>query len=344
MLTIIFGAGASHDITPVTAGIHRSKIDWKPPLTSALFAPESVWSVEGGITPLPRNLVPVLQLVRRQTEFLGIEGALERLKSEVGNDPKRWAQLLAVQEWLCRVLTQCTETSIEYVKGATTYVDLVSKLDHWQAQVNVPVNYITFNYDTLLERALEQCQTRPPSVHGFAFHEHFNVFKPHGSIDWSWEVRFDPERRGLGDRPFSQAERDSLTLHAVPARAEGSRVNGVDFATFPAVAIPVVSKSHSDFIFPPGRKEAMRSSLEKTTALLVIGWAGAEEHFMAEVSARLKPDVPALVVCGKGGDRACASLRERGKLTSVSNAKVSFSEFLHEDKLEEWLKGIAWQR
>ena len=342
MLTIIFGAGASHDIAPITAGAHRNKTTWNPPLTAELFAPEKIWSVENNVITPPRNLAPVLQRVRQETRVFGIEGALERLKSEAVNNPKEWAQLLAIQEWLGLVISRCTEESIKYLNDATTYVDLVSKLDHWQAQVSVPINYITFNYDTLLERAIERCQTKPPNVQGFGFYEEFNVFKPHGSIGWSREIRFDADRNDICDRFPSPSELQSLKLEPTPSTGQQRKMpDCTQFATMPAIAIPVVIKLANDFVFTPGREGAMLTALSGTTAMLVIGWAAAEQHFMGHVAAQVQAHIPVLVVCGKGGDATCESLRTAGNLTNVVNAKCGFAEFLDSNRLESWLKELA---
>lgn len=341
MLTIILGAGASFDSAPVSSRHRAQQNPWRPPLTDTLFLADKVWSVEGGAIVSPRNLIPILERIRRDSNPR-LERALEILKSEVASNPGRWPQLLAIQEWLCMVLTRCTDQWLELLAGATTFVDLTSRLNDWCVTVNAQINFITFNYDLFLEKAIEQCQTKPSNLQGFDRYQtnKFSVFKPHGSVDWSWKVRFDTDRNDLMDRPLSQAERSSFVLCPGPVRGAGitGMPGGVKFGSFPAVAIPVASKSQNDFIFPPGRSDKMFAALDATTAMLVVGWAAAEQHFMEEIAARVRHDIPVLVVCGEGGKETTNSLKVAGKLTNIVDSNSGFSDFLNTSQLEKWLE------
>jgi len=344
MLTIILGAGASYDSAPVNSSDIAKRNPWRPPLTKDIFLASQIWCVRQDAVALPKNLIPVLERIRRDSSHAGLEHALENIKLEMGNNPNRWPQLLAIQQWLCKVLTLCTHEWIQPLAGATTLVDLVSRLEDWRTAVDVPINFITFNYDLLLEKAVDQCQHKPTNLMGFDRYitDRFSIFKPHGSIDWSWKVRFDMDRNDMLDRPLSQAEKSTLELCANPGREGYTRLpDGMTFGTFPALAIPVVSKSQSDFIFPPGHGERMLAALDKTTAILVIGWAAAEQHFMDEISARVRHDIPVLIVCGNGGSATSESLKTAGGLSNTADSKSGFSDFLNSSQLEEWLRNCA---
>ncbi len=355
MLTIILGAGASFDSAPVNSSVDAKRNLWRPPLTKDLFLASQEWFVKPDRLTLPHNLIPILERIRRDSGCVGLERSLEGLKLEIDSNPNRWPQLLAVQEWLCRVLIFCTYEWLRPLAGATTLVDLVSRLNDWCVTVNVPISFITFNYDLLLEKAIDQCQFEPTNRMGFDLMgfdcyltNRFSIFKPHGSVDWWWKVRFDSDRTDIIDRPLSQAEQISLELFVNRSSAGGSRVglegttkstDGGTFGVLPAVAIPVVSKSQSDFIFPPGHGDKMLAALDATTAMLVVGWAAAEQHFMEEVAARVSHEIPVLIVCGKNGGAATSeSLRTAGKLTNIVDSNSGFSDFLNMSQLEKWLK------
>lgn len=346
MLTIILGAGASYDSAPVNSFGGAKQNLWRPPLTKDLFLASQIWCVREGGVKLPPNLIPILERIRRDSSHIGLERALEGLKLEIDSKPNRWPQLLAIQEWLCNILNRCTQEWLKPLAGATTLVDLVSRLEDWHVTVNVPINFITFNYDALLEIAIDQCQPIPTNLTGFDHYltNRFSVYKPHGSVDWWWSVRFDADRNHIFDRPLSQAERDSLELCAnkigtgtsgVVQGGTAKSADGSMVCRLPAVAIPVVSKSQSDFIFPPGHGDKMLAALDATTAMLVVGWAAAEQHFMEEVAARVRHEIPVLIVCGKNGGAATSeSLRTAGKLTNIVNSNSDFSDFLNTSQLE----------
>ena len=345
MLTIILGAGASHDSAPVNSYGAKGN-PWQPPLTKDIFLASQVWCVRQDTVKFPDHLIPILDRIRRESSQVGVsmESVLEALRSEMDSNPRRWPQLLAIQDWLCQVLTHCTDEWIRPLAGATTLVDLAERLHDWRLQVNEPINFITFNYDLLLEKAVDKCQIRPFNADGFDryIRDEFNIFKPHGSVNWSYTVRFDTERNNISDRPLSEAEKHSLILNcravAPLSKRTTSMVNGVTSGELNALAIPVVSKSHDDFIFPPGHKEKFFQTLNSTTAMLVIGWAAAEQHFMQEVATRVRHDIPVLIVCGKGGGAATiSSLKVAGKLTNIVDSDSGFADFLNTAELEDWL-------
>lgn len=340
MLTIIFGAGASYDSAPVNSSNQAKKDQWRPPLTKDLFLPEKVWFQAHR---LPTRLIPVIERIRRDARSNNLEYALEELKREMDFNPSRWEQILAIQEWLCDVLTSCSKNWIQPLGSATTYVDLLSRLYDWQIRNYKPINLITFNYDNLLEKAAYICFKKQIGLNNFESYltGDINIFKPHGSIDWWWEILGDKDRKYFGDYPLSENEKKLAKLCIGP-RSEGTRiVNNTDvYYSMPAIAIPVISKSHSDFVFPPGHEKQMHSALDSTEAIIVIGWAAAEEHFMSEFSKRVKKNVPVLVVCGEGGDRTAELLRSSVGL-EVTVLQYGFSDFLDTTNLENWLDKLG---
>jgi hypothetical protein len=66
----------------------------------------------------------------------------------------------------------------------------------------------------------------------------------------------------------------------------------------PAVSIPVVKKTASEFSCPSNHLIRMRDWLAEVTDVLAIGWHGAEKHFVDELANHLKAGA-ALTIVGR---------------------------------------------
>lgn len=342
VLTIILGAGASYDSAPINAVAQAKRNQWRPPLTANLFSAESFWSEPiNSPVKMHSDLLPIIERIRRETKKSTLENALLQLKQEVGEYPERWRQILAIQDWITKVIMECNKNWSRALGNATSYIDLVSRLKDWAHQNDGILNFITFNYDTLLEGAF---QNQVPFHRNFDSYlsEKCNIFKPHGSIDWWYEVTFDSGRKSVADNPLSEQEKNTLKLYG------GSKKDGVTTsaegvtASMSAVSVPVATKDHNDFILPAGHFKKMQLALKKTDAFLVIGWAGNEEHFMSEVKASVNKSAPTFVVCGGGGEDTIKNLKALGKMHNTNNSGVGFAKFLDGDYLDEWLKRIKY--
>ncbi|MGB1088233.1 MAG: SIR2 family protein, partial [Alphaproteobacteria bacterium] len=345
MLTVILGAGASYDSEPITArlantGSVASRYQWKPPLTYELFDQNRAWFT----TPPPDSVTAVLGHIRRGIENGTLEETLEELRSEVEEFPMRWRNIAGIQSWISTTLTLITNSWTESLRNETCFVDMADRLLKWRSRHHEPISVVTFNYDTLFEKAVQITtgdKRRFDEFEGY-IGEDFRLFKPHGSIDWEYHGRTPEGRTTLEERPLTKSELYNLPLRKVA----GGRVK---YLSVPALAIPVTNKSESDFISPPAHMKHMRQALQDTTALLVIGWQGAEQHFMQLVNGLVAPNTPTLVVCGGTkpddnnepqvdengeiiylGGTTISNLKRLGGLTQVADAKTGFAEFLHQ--------------
>lgn len=343
VLTIIIGAGASYDSAPINAVTQAQQNKWRPPLTANLFAANSPWSEPiNSPVRMHGDLLPIIERIRRETKKSTLEAALLQLKQEVGEYPERWRQILAIQDWITKVISECTKNWSRALGNATSYIDLLARLGDWAHQNDGVLNFITFNYDTLLESASCIIQNKGP-LHG-DFDRYlsgkYKIFKPHGSIDWWHEVTFDSGRKSVGDGPLSEKEKNTLKLYG------GTKKDGVTTSadgvttSMPAISVPVATKDHNDFILPPGHFKEMQSALKKTDAFLVIGWAGNEGHFMSEVKTYVKESAPTFVECGDRGEDTVNNLNKFGKIHNTNNSGLGFAKFLDGDDLEEWLNKI----
>lgn len=351
-MTIIFGAGASYDSKPANSNIDSTTKSWQPPLTKDLFDDSKIWcsGFDRQRVNFPRGLIPVVEQIRRDTKAHTLEYALEKLKREREINPSRWAQELEIRYWLSEVIGKSTREWSNGLKGVTTYVDLIQRIDLWQVKTKTQVNFITFNYDTLLDHEVFMYQTGHENFNDSDFEiyhsDKFCLFKPHGSVDWNYEMPFDEDRESMTDRrPLSDKEKKCLRL----VRNLGTTIysfkwkdhNKVGY--FPALAIPIENKSKEDFILPPGHFEKMIGAIKDTTFLIVIGWAAAEKHFMELLKTYLKPYIPVTIICAAGGGDTRKRLEEAMPYLEYHVLHHGFSSFLDiEYMLERILENKKW--
>jgi hypothetical protein len=276
---VVFGAGASYDSDPDrppgthAGGLYPGQPN-RPPLASGLFAPiHQEWVHK---YPQSQGLIPHLREVSPR-----IEEELEKLRDEAKTRPTIRRQLAAVKYYLQGVVQQ---SSTHWYKatdgGITNYVRLLQRIEAWREAHDEKVCFVTFNYDTLLERACVgaglglQLTSIPDYVKG---PEYF-IVRLHGSVDWFRDVqpRSNPPSFAHDLIEMAGAGEPTGPLTVWPG-FEGTPPQGL----FPAIAIPTQTKSDSDFICPPDHIQLLTSALSAMTRLLIVGWRGLEQHFYA---------------------------------------------------------------
>ena len=91
---------------------------------------------------------------------------------------------------------------------------------------------------------------------------------------------------------------------------------------FPAIAIPIEIKS--DYECPDYHLEALLAFLPKVDRILIIGWRGAEKHFLQTVAANLQQDVQGFVVSGSSNE--ATETIERIKEAGIKGEYKAFGE------------------
>ncbi|WP_380162649.1 hypothetical protein [Kineococcus sp. R86509] len=348
MLVVIFGAGASFDsdprrtphdsgLTPPPNHAHR------PPLANELF--EMTGDVHKEVAAeFPRAWGALMRCSQDVRAGLGIEAALQAMQDQSSDDPDLRAQLTAVRFYLQRVLTRTPHLWHEEAVGQTAYVSLLDQLRAWSRVVNQPLCLITFNYDVLLERAVEAVFGHEiTTFEGYTAHRNVHVFKPHGSVNWSYRFPFDTydsgERLKRGDdarRLIINSDPEDATVNSdaselvwrapndQPLEAGGQ---GQTMAYLPAMAIPVERKP--GLVMPEELRQAMIQDLQQATSVITIGWRAAEQHFLDVLQKNL-PKGLGLHVVTKGSDAAKATataLWETGRFTKYTLHDRGFAPF-----------------
>jgi hypothetical protein len=270
MLLIIFGAGASYDSWSDKALSDRTG---RIPLADDLFHTDYARFVL-------KQMRPILPLLRRRPEGITVENRLEEFQGEVAQSPTRAQQLMAIRFYLSSMVAAVEEAWVKESGAVSNYRTLFDELN--LLLPSDPVAFVTFNYDTLLERAIESDSPRRfTQVPDYSIPtEQWNLYKLHGSLGWfrRAETPEPPPTRGL----VSQRQgRESLITQAPSIVLTDEWTKSA--ATFgrlavPAVAVPLESKQ--DFECPPDHIGHLKALLPKVDRILSIGWRATDEPFL----------------------------------------------------------------
>jgi hypothetical protein len=292
MLMVIIGAGASYD-----CDLDELARDQRPPLASDLVSERYANVIEA--FPLCASLVDRVRGAMERGASL--EHALQEIRNESERVPRLAVQLMAFRYYLKAVLKQESESHAIRNGGISTYVSLARQVEDWRDASKSRVLWTTFNYDTLLEAALRRDPgLRFGGMDDYLGDEH-SVIKVHGSWDWGQGIDVPSLWRTTG------ADRESVMRGAAQAKAfdrfdraesfDAVEVDGVLMA--PAIAIPVETKSQSEFACPSAHLVRMRKWMSRCNHVLAIGWRGEEEHFLAELRAHANSQASVSVVVGE---------------------------------------------
>jgi hypothetical protein len=215
-----------------------------------------------------------------------VEQALEKLLAERERRPHRVRQLMAATYYLRDVIADAQDA---WMKGRadriTNYVELMEQIELWrQDEDEKSVALVTFNYDTLLDKAFHSIiGQRLTSIDDYIESPTpYSVFKLHGSINWWTGIAHRDRNHPLtlhdwADRVLEGTRAPDLLGTFLVAEAEARTSE----AMIPALALPIVTKTDHDFACPPAHLDALRKMLPQADRVLVIGWRGAEAHFYA---------------------------------------------------------------
>jgi hypothetical protein len=204
----------------------------------------------------------------------------------------------------------------------------------------------TFNYDDLLDRAIEaQLGISLANPNGFVQDDRFKYVKLHGSVNWA---RLIPAPGGIHYTDRNHARR--ILIQNAPALMGGrgdfvlyspeqppSRSNPPSLLC-PAIAIPTETKS---FECPESQLVALDECIAEADRILIIGWRGAERHFLQKLEALPGMATPVLVV---GDSPTGCGLTQRSLMTvgldfqAMGSVSSGFSGFLSTDGLEQFLR------
>jgi len=277
-LTVILGAGASHDLVP--RGTATVNEHYKPPLTADLFAGGNRYRDEIlQKYPDALNLAATIRIRTGQQDGDSLETVLKSLSES--SDPNIARQFRQVPLYLQELFGTISE---HYTELPVNYRYLVT---HVLAAHFEKVAFVTLNYDLLLDKAIEaftaesidslKAYVRPANK--------WMLVKLHGSVNWATRLT-----NGMGGHPRN----DTGVLTAVQALRGASAIHGPlkylshhderlggptgDDLLYPAIAIPVEGKY--EYVCPDEHVTALEEFLSSCEDFLIIGTSGKDRDLL----------------------------------------------------------------
>jgi len=342
MLMVIFGAGASYDSVEAVrpnVGTARDYQD-RPPLADELFQDRPRFTE---MMTRYRDCVPLISRLRTREGGLSVEEMLGRLWDAAPTYGARYRQFAAIRFYLHAMMWVCQLRWRDTSRGITNHVTLLDLIDQWLPRYE-RVCLVTFNYDLLIEHALDYKRIAIVSLSDYVSHPAYKLIKAHGSINWGREVRspvIDPAKGPL-EAAFEMIERSEELEFADEFVWTGEhdmgRLSNEGILVFPALAIPLIAKAQ--FECPKAHESVLRDSIPLVSKILVIGWRGAERHFLELLSGLSgSKKIPGLVVAGDRGraSEVIVGLSRASDRITWSASDGGFSDFVTSGEADRFL-------
>jgi hypothetical protein len=328
MLLVVLGAGASYDAIGNRSQLPAPERVWAPPLTRDLFGVPNFLRILNDY-PAARGLAEhvrhALAVADRPTT---LEDELDRAEREAERDPLRRRALVAMRFYLQDLFKRCSEDWLESQAGLTNQQWLVRTIELWRASRDEPVLWVTFNYDTILDTAIEDHYgvdlAATAGLQAYAADSRYVLIKLHGSYNWATRTSLAPAATWQDSlrRLINEAGNYNVIgpiRHL--GREAGRRVHvadlvelvqpGVELLSLPAIAIPLRSKD--EFACPLEHVARLETLLPSVDRVLSIGWRGAEASFLERLKS-IRQETMFWVVAGgpTGADETIRNIRDAG--------------------------------
>ncbi|HXP84381.1 MAG TPA: hypothetical protein VN841_06655 [Bryobacteraceae bacterium] len=334
MLMVIFGAGASYDSCPSFPPDRLPRQDFalRPPLAKELFLP--LPQFRGRSSQFGGRFQPLLSYLETQHD---IETVLEGFREEAEHDEERRRQLWAIRYYLRDIVQDCENAWMGHANQFSCYKTLLD-----QIRPCPRVCFVTFNYDTLIERALKALDVPLGSMTDYVSHAKYSLMKLHGSIDWQFWLRKVTTSLRLNEQP---QEVDLIRAAPMVSDSEIIEIKGIQppqamheimfFA--PALAVPTVSK-HT-FVCPQKHVDELRRLIPQIRKIAIVGWRAAEQHFLNLLATGLKDPVQIIAACGSTdeAEATLGRLRAAGIKGNFQAAPGGFTDFVVNRRIEPLL-------
>ena len=338
-LAVILGAGASHDVCPDSTTIKEGA--WSPPIVATMFKSRALDEVLDR-HPQAQALMASIRTEVRQGQK-GFEESLGYWMQNTSEGIER--QLLQVPIALHDYFSQVSEN---YTKDATNYSHLIN----CTVPQGIHTAFITFNYDTLLEKSLSNITGNVfGTERAYRSSSDWVLVKLHGSVGWGYpwvgKEEFEEFLQGIGaghfaaayerirrvdstlkpfdEIPAGQMPMDGRVLSVFwdkPTIGNDSIHVGISrtlmlggILHYPALALPVPDKYQ--FVCPPAHVEALRTFLEDCENYLFIGFSARDRPFLDFFRQTAKRVKRLGVVTGQGELQDTVARLDRGTLVTA---------------------------
>jgi len=290
-------------------------------------------------------MLPILPRLRHFGGNTTVEEVLQSLQAEAKEDPQRYSQLSAVRYYLHYTLFRISGDWLGIVsQNGSNYHTLLDDIRHYRT-ADEQVALVTFNYDTLLERALQQTLDVPTNnVEDYIAHSVYKVFKLHGSVRWAHpiESQITRENRNFWDILGEIIQRaPKLEIGSEFVNVPNHLLSDIEHTHFyPAIAIPLQAKNKYEC--PDKHVEVLKTLLSTVNRMLIIGWSAMEAHFLQLIADGLPQNVRGWIVSGgsAGGVHVIERLKRAGiNVNDFHASQEGFSSFILGREVGEFLRG-----
>ncbi len=287
-ILIVIGAGASFDSWPkhLASTEHYKKIPLANDLFAALPAQNELLN--------QYNLMGLARQLRRKIEFLGknfdIEAELENINKVASNrnDPNTIKSLFITRFYLQHLIKNMAIGTLNHTNSDTVYVDLLNQLKDWidESPSTRFVDIVSFNYDHLLEKAMEtvysydwSSKNKNTPLNAYYAGNNLRIFKPHGSINWGREILKNDQHFSYSELNAVFSEFDQIELaHSFQLVDPNIFTDARQKIFIPAIAIPFKQKTNFDEC-PQEMLAKMLEAVQDADKIMTFGWKGTDEHF-----------------------------------------------------------------
>lgn len=224
---------------------------------------------------------------------------MESLQAEAEGYAERQREFASVRFYLRDLLFEVSNRWRDATSSVTNYGPLIGEILR-HTKKNEPICLVTFNYDLLLDRALESFDYHAQEPENqFKAPQILYLFKPHGSVDWARRLVVHADNWVRPEHLIDNVGTITLTSQYVRVANPENRQewpNGKP--PFPAIAIPFQNKTDSHFECPPHHLTVLCELLPYVRKILIIGWQASEAHFLSLLRSNLR-GVTHLMVVGR---------------------------------------------
>src|SRR5207244_3057879 len=122
----------------------------RPPLANQLFERRPLFEEAIARYWECTSIVPRLRTLRSN---IGLEEELDAIAGEASKDDRRAVQLNGVRYYIRDVISNSQVQWSRLTRDVTNYAALLDQIWNWHLRTGEAVRLVTFNYDTLLDRA-----------------------------------------------------------------------------------------------------------------------------------------------------------------------------------------------
>lgn len=330
-ILIVIGAGASMDCWPGAVINEQDRL----PLANKLFTPLNKQNLFLNKYDLMGLASKLRRQAREEADKFDIEKELAAIadRAEKDNDPNTKQSLFKTRFYLNSLINELTKITLNNTSSHTTYVDLIYQLKEWidDDPRTRFVDIVTFNYDNLIEKAMENVysydwgiknQTPMSAYYGGT---NLRIYKPHGSINWyrtakGADTDFHYHTAKEAFRWFNQIYIGDQFGFVDPDVFNDLNVNK---SYIPAIAVPLRNKT--DFQECPEEMfQAMIKAINASDKLITFGWKGSDNHFV-DLLKEQKDRIKEIHIVSPSADTNLGTVYEE---EYINTQKFGFRDFV----------------